>query len=127
MSQVSLEPEPGTPVPDPQPLGEGCQAGQVMLTEPEHGTEITGVVTLVGTANTPNFAFFKYEVQRAGDPIWLTIQAERKVVIEDDLGPWDTRALPSGDYLLRLVVTDNEGEALPACVIQVRINNPMEP
>jgi len=29
--------------------------------------------------------------------------------------------------MLRLVVTDNQGGSLPPCVIQVRVNNPVEP
>lgn len=114
-----------TPLPPPpQDVGEGCIPGQVMLTEPQRGSEISGVVTLEGTAQVANFGFFKYEVQRAGDPIWLTILAVREAKIDEELGPWDTRALPPGDYLLRLVVTDNEGQSLPPCVIQVRVFNP---
>ncbi|MFU8772273.1 MAG: hypothetical protein ACNA8H_07620, partial [Anaerolineales bacterium] len=103
---------------------EGCTPGQVMITEPANFSEVGGVVTLVGTADAPNFGFFKYEVQRAGDPIWMTIQAVRETKIDEELGPWDTRALPPGDYLLQLVVTDNEGNSLQPCVIQVRVHNP---
>ena len=114
-----------TPVPSPlSNQVEGCIPGQVMITEPEYGSEVGDVVTLVGTAQVPNFGFFKYEVQRAGDPIWLTILAVREAKMDEELGPWDTRALPPGDYLLRLVVTDNEGQSLPPCVIQVRVYNP---
>jgi hypothetical protein len=29
--------------------------------------------------------------------------------------------------MLRLVVTDNQGESLPACVIRVYVNNPVTP
>jgi hypothetical protein len=42
----------------------------------------------------------------------------------DDLGPWDLSQLNPGDYLLRLVATDNEGKAMPACQIPVRITAP---
>jgi hypothetical protein len=42
----------------------------------------------------------------------------------DDLGPWDLSQLSPGDYLLRLVATDNEGKAMPACQIPLRITAP---
>jgi hypothetical protein len=116
-----------TPLPPPSTnIGEGCTPGQVMISEPENGSTVGGVVSIVGTAQAPNFGFFKYEVQRAGDPIWLTILAVREAKLDEELGPWDTRALPAGDYQLRLEVTDNEGNSLPPCVIQIRVENPEE-
>jgi hypothetical protein len=42
-------------------------------------------------------------------------------VVQGSLGQWDTTSVPPGDYQLRLVVTDNQGQALPACVISVRV------
>lgn len=114
-----------TPIPaPPSNVVEDCIPDQVIITEPENGSEVGGIVTLLGTAQVQNFGFFKYEVQRAGDPIWLTILAVREPKVDEELGLWDTRALPPGDYLLRLVVTDNEGQSLPPCVIQVRVFNP---
>lgn len=107
--------------------GEGCLPDQVMLTEPTNGTEVSGVITLTGTADIQNFGFYKYEIQRPGDAIWLTIQAGREVKQNAALGTWDTTTLSPGDYLLRLVVSDNQGVALPPCVIQVRVNNPAQP
>jgi hypothetical protein len=98
-----------------------------MLSEPVDGTDITDVIEVKGTANIQNFGFYKYEIARPGETVWLTIQAGRDVVQEGDLGQWDTRTLAPGDYMLRLVVTDNQGESLEPCVIRVRVNNPSEP
>ena len=109
------------------PGGEGCVPGQVSLTEPKPGAEVSGIIKIEGTANIPNFGFYKYEIARPGETVWLTILAGREIVQEGELGQWDTGALSPGDYLLRLVVTDNQGESLPPCVIQVRVNNPVEP
>jgi hypothetical protein len=108
-------------------IGEGCLPGQIMLSEPVDGTEINGVIVVKGTVDIQNFGFYKYELARPGETIWLTIQAGRDIIREGELGQWDTRTLAPGDYMLRLVITDNQGESLEPCVIRVHVNNPSEP
>lgn len=118
--------EIGTAVPLPVELtaGEGCVAGQVMLTEPKNGDQVKGVISIKGTATIPDFGFYKYEIARPGDTVWLSINAGEKPVQDGILGEWVTNVLAPGDYLLRLVVVDNKANALPACVIQVRVAAP---
>lgn len=108
-------------------VGEGCVPGQIMLTEPVDGSEINGVIVVKGTASIQNFGFYKYELAQPGETTWLTIQAGREIIQDGDLGQWDTRTLAPGDYMLRLVVTDNQGESLEPCVIRVHVNNPSAP
>jgi hypothetical protein len=99
----------------------GCIPGQIMITSPEPGEQIRGSIMLMGTADIPNFGFYKYEYSPSGAEDWITIQAGRESRSEESLGEWDTSEIPPGDYLLRLVVRDNEGQALPACIVSVRI------
>lgn len=99
----------------------GCTPGQIELTFPEPGDEIKGVIELTGTVNIPNFGFYKYEVAPGGSDTWATIAAGRAVVENASLGRWDTTALTPGDYRLRLVVIDNQGTSLPACVVPVQV------
>jgi hypothetical protein len=122
----TVQPE-GTLEPAAMPEESVCVAGQVMISDPKDGQEISDIVTLVGTATTPKFGFYKYEVARPGDSSWLTIGGGRNPVVEGKLGDWDTTTRVPGEYLLRLVVTDNEGNYLPACVIRVRIAPPVTP
>jgi hypothetical protein len=95
-----------------------------MITAPEPGDEVKGTVELIGTADIPNFGFFKYEVTPLGTESWATVSAGRVPVRNDRLGDWDTTTLANGDYFLRLVLTDNIGTALEPCVIAIRILNP---
>lgn len=99
----------------------GCIPNQITITSPEAGDEINGAVELIGTVNIPNFGFYKYEVAPLGSDTWATISANRIVVNNASLGTWDTTALTPGDYQLRLVVTDNQGQLLPACIVPVRV------
>jgi len=99
----------------------GCIPGQLDLTSPAAGDEIRGIIDLIGTVNISNFGFYKYEVAPLGSDTWATISAGRTVVSNASLGRWNTTALTPGDYQLRLVVTDNQGIAQPACVVPVRV------
>lgn len=99
----------------------GCIPSQIDITFPRPGAEIKGAIELSGTVDIPNFGFYKYEVAPTGSDTWATISAGRAIVKNGSLGRWDATALTPGDYQLRLVVTDNQGQTLPACVVPVRV------
>ncbi len=105
----------------PAASASGCVPGQLELTSPEAGAEIKGTIDLVGTVNIGNFGFYKYEVAPLNGTTWATISAGREIVVNGPLGRWDTAVLTPGDYQLRLVVTDNQGNALPPCIVPVRV------
>lgn len=99
----------------------GCIIGQINITEPKAGQEIQGDVTLIGTADIPNFGFYKYEYAPQGSENWATILAGREPVVDGKLGNWDLTELTPGDYVLRLVVFDNINTEMPICLIPVRV------
>ena len=113
---------PGGPTPTIQ--ASGCIPGQIDITTPKAGDTLKGSIQLVGTANIPNFGFYKYEFAPLGSDIWATIVADNKVVQDGKLGKWDTSVITPGDYQLRLVVSDNQGNNFPTCVVPVRIIAP---
>ena len=76
---------------------------------------------MVGTVDIPKFGFYKFEVSPVGEESWSTVYAGRDVIRDDVLGRLDTGELIPGDYQLRLVLTDNLGEALVPCVVQIRV------
>ena len=125
----TLSPEQATqaalsPVTQSVPSGmSGCIPDQIMITAPEAGATVTGTVEITGTANVPNFGFFKYEVAQMGSQNWATISAGREPKINEVLGTWNTSSLTNGDYFLRLVITDNVGISLEPCVIAVGVAN----
>jgi len=101
----------------------GCVADQMIITSPKSGEEVKAVVDLIGTANIPDFGFYKYEVAPVGTLNWATIGADRKPKKNELLGRLNTLSLSNGDYFLRLVITDNVGNSLEPCVIAVRVLN----
>lgn len=106
--------------------GAGCIPGQIEITMPAAGEEVSGIVPIVGTADLPNFGFYKFEIKRPSETIWLTIQAYNAPVRNGKLGEWDTTRLSPGEYQLGLVVVDNQAQASEPCVIQVRVSRPIE-
>ncbi len=114
---VSLLP---TPVPT---LEEGCLAGKVEWTSPKTGDELRGTVDLGVIVNIPSLGFYKYEYSTPGSDQWQTIAGGNRpqTVDTQEINQWNTSALTPGDYLLRLVVYDNQNTPYPACIIPVRI------
>ena len=113
-----------TPTPEEVLAGEGCVAGQVNLTSPVTGDKIGGSVTVKGSAKITNFGFFTLQIAHPGDSVWLPILVGQQAIKNDVLGTWETSTLTPGDYMLRLVVTDNVGAELTPCTIQVTVIAP---
>ena len=101
----------------------GCVPEKIMITSPEPGSPVSGTVDITGTANIPNFGFYKYEIAPQGSQNWQTISAGRDPKVNTSLGSWNTTSQTNGEYFLRLVITDNVGMALEPCVIAVRVLN----
>lgn len=104
----------------------GCLPGQIIITSPQDGSEISGIVIITGTVDIPNFGFYKLEMKRPEEADWLTILAGNEPKQEESLGSWNTSLLPAGNHQLSLVVTDNQGQSLSPCVIQIRVANRAE-
>jgi hypothetical protein len=102
----------------------GCVPGQVEISFPANGDSLTGVIMLLGSANIPNFGFYKYEIARPGETLWFSLNAAQSPVEDGELGEWVTTVLPPGEYRLRLVVGDNQGNMLPPCEVVVTVVGP---
>lgn len=114
-----------TPLPTIELASSNCLPGQSQITFPDSGAQIEGEVTIEGTAFITNFGFYKLEVARRQESLWRTIQAGRETVQNGILVElWDTTSLEPGDYVLRLVVTNTDGENLPDCRIPIQIVSP---
>lgn len=121
----SIEPTTPTDLAEAAPTANpGCIPNEIEIIIPQNGEEIRGVVPVVGTANIPNFGFYKFEIKRPEETVWLTIQAGNVPIENGKLGDWDTSRLSPGDYQLALVVVDNQAKPSEPCIVQVRISLP---
>lgn len=110
----------------PQEEAIGCVPGEVMIRAPQDEERVRGTVEVMGTANIPDFGFYKFEISSFDADTWLTVQANDQVVEDDQLGFWDTTQIEPGQYELRLVVFNNEGEQRDPCVVTIFVEQPLE-
>jgi hypothetical protein len=126
-----------TPTPSPSPVAasngivvdsSGCDNPDATLTAPRPDERIAGGFEVMGTANIPNFAFFKFEISGAGTGgEWLSLGVGTSPVVDGVLGRFDASARESGSYAFRLVVLDNAGNSPPPCVVAVTLISPGSP
>lgn len=109
------------PTPQSEDFSEGCVPEKRIIDSPVPGENLSGIVELVGTVDVPNFGFYKFEISPSGSENWAPIYAGREIIKDDVLGRIDTGTLTPGDYRLRLVVTNNIGEAMEPCEVLIRV------
>jgi hypothetical protein len=111
-----------TPLPENQLAAEsGCVPDQILIGFPTDGSDVRDIIDIRGTANIANFGFYKLEMKRPDEQNWLTILAGNEVKQDAVLGSWNTSLLTPGAYQLALEVVDNQGSALPACIVNIHV------
>jgi len=109
------------PTPQSEDFSEGCLPDKSIIESPVPGENLSGIVDLVGTVDVEDFGFYKFEISPAGSENWSPIYAGREIIKNDILGRIDTGSLTPGDYRLRLVVTNNVGDAMEPCEVLIRV------
>ncbi|MGB9674142.1 MAG: hypothetical protein ACPL3P_08390 [Anaerolineales bacterium] len=112
---------PTSPTPLEETATNNCVPGQIEISAPQDGSQVNGIIEVVGSANIPNFGFYKLEMRQPGDENWLTILAGNEIKQGSVLGSWNTTLINPGDYQLRLVLVDNAGQASAPCMVQVHV------
>ncbi len=85
---------------------------RLAIREPVEGEIISGIVTIVGSAEAPAFASYTLHYGISHDPGAFSAPFVGPIgapVIDGVLGEWDTRGLAEGPHTLRLVVRDQSG------------------
>lgn len=100
-----------------------CLNPGVRISEPGTGATVSGVIQIVGTANLPDFWYYKFEFRGNGFGDWTFIQRFDTPINGGILGAWDTRSVPSGDYEFRLVVVEKTGNYPEPCVLLLSVRN----
>ena len=91
---------------------------EVYFREPVEGQVVDGIVTLIGTANVPNFAGYElqYGVSHNPGAFSRSFVGGGSPVVNGVLGQWDTRGLDDGPHTVRVLVRDQAGSLFEARV-----------
>lgn len=125
--QPTLTPTITPPIQPPTatPFVAGCSP-TVIITNPAGGSILVGEITFLGTASIADFAFYELEIngpQTSG--LWASLLGRRMTqpVVENKLGEADLSGWATGNYQLRLSVTDQRGNLTNQCVVTVELVN----
>jgi len=100
---------------------ETCTAGPtssvVMISDPPEGGIVNGIVSIIGTAQMPDFEHYELQFRALGVEEWQWISGPHLAPVNDGvLTTWDTSVLEDGEYTLRLVAYAQNGGATEARV-----------
>jgi len=102
----------GIPQPPTDPSDVYTGEANLVLRQPGEGEVVSGIVTVIGSADAPAFASYELQYGISHDPGAFSPPISGpfgNVVIEGTLGQWDTTGLQDGPHTLRLVVRDQAG------------------
>ena len=79
------------------------------ISNPQAGQGVTGTVTVVGRADSPDFLGYTLEWGRGAQPTsWVRIAGSSSKEPGGTLGSWDVRDLPNGPVTLRVRLDDKK-------------------
>lgn len=115
----------GTILPE-APAAVGCPRDDAWLYIPANGQLIFEATTVEGTANIADFAFYRFEIRRAGPGgEFAPIGGDYTVpVVNGPLGELLPFNFPHGEYRFRLSVFDQTFMLRALCEITIHISDP---
>jgi hypothetical protein len=112
-----------TPVP-PELMQPDCPNPGAQLTFPVAGSDLSGIVEVLGTARINAFSYYRFDVRFPGADTPNFVAQYDEAVENGVLGTWDvsdpSRYPPGGPYRFQLVVVDIYGNTT-TCTIPVNI------
>jgi hypothetical protein len=105
------------------PLQQGPDIAQI--TSPTEGQALSGLVTISGSANHPEFA--RWELAYGPDPnpndAWQPFAEGKQPVTNDTIGTWNTGVIADGQYALRLRVIRKDSNYSEGFVRGLKVGN----
>lgn len=109
------------PPPENPAISTVCPNPVAQITYPAMDAVIGGYVDIRGTANIPNFHFYKIQFRPENETGWGQLYQGDAPVVNGVLMTWVTSTVPPGVYWLRLIVEDPTGNYPEPCEIRVTV------
>ncbi|MBZ0284949.1 MAG: hypothetical protein K8L97_29710 [Anaerolineae bacterium] len=127
LATPTLTPTPvGTILPNPPPIA-GCDTPNAMLQVPANGQLVFEPLTVIGSANVENFAFYRFEINGPETlNSFAILQSYPQSVSEiNALGQFSPAFYQPGEYQFRLTVFDITNMLKAACTVNITISEPI--
>jgi LysM repeat protein len=114
-------------VASPTPATAGPAGTVCLITSPADGSQVSGAITLLGSATTEQFLFYKIEVsgpQTGGTWASLLGNVVYTPVTSGVLGTANLGGWEPGSYSVRLVVVDTTSNEVGACYLGLEVVSP---
>lgn len=98
-----------------------CPNDHARITYPGMNETVSGVVHFRGSADIPNFEYYKFEFRPSEALEWQYLTRKNKPVSDGDLIEWWTNTIEPGIYDVRLIVVDKTGNYPEPCVVTVNV------
>ena len=98
-----------------------CPNEHARITYPGMNETVSGVVHFRGSADIPNFEYYKFEFRLSGALQWQYLTRKDKPVSDGDLIEWWTNTIEPGFYDVRMIVVDKTGNYPEPCVVTVNV------
>ncbi len=89
--------------------GSGELIPQAVISSPPEAAEVTGMVSISGTASHATFRSYRLSYRRVDQDQYIEFHQSSVPVVNGQLGVWDTTLLENDGYVLRLEVTTAGG------------------
>jgi len=126
LATPTLTPTPvGTIVTDVPP-SIGCDTPDARLTIPANGMVVFEATNVIGSANTTDFAFYRFELKGPStNNAWAKLSEYTVPVTDGELGQIVPALLTPGEHLFRLNVFDIHNAVRASCTITIIISPPI--
>ncbi len=104
----------------------GCDPSTAWIEYPANGMYVFQEEPVLGTANVPNFASYRFEIRSVESSDFSVYRGDYdQPVTEGPLGTISPSVLLPGEYRFRIVVFDNTNEVRARCEITITITDPV--
>ena len=99
----------------------GCDVPELLITNIEAGQIVDSDLTVNGTIQFADIAYYKLEVRPNAVPRYITVYADDVTILDEPIHTLNTNLIPNGINWLRLSVVDMQGQAISYATCEIPI------
>jgi hypothetical protein len=100
-------------------------ASIIEITHPKTGSAIQGMIQITGQISVEDYAYYSVEFSYQDNPqnTWFLITQSEEAIIGGVFADWDTSQISDGEYQIRIVLYQQNGNMTENNITNVRVRN----